>query len=67
MAVSGKGGVGKSCLTVILGRELAGLGCRTLLIEMEPGLGAFDLMMNLGGVYVAFRIFCLGDARRKTV
>ena len=47
MAASGKGGVGKSCLTVILGRELARLGCRTLLIEMEPGLGAFDLMMNL--------------------
>ena len=34
MVVSGKGGVGKSCLTVTIGRELARLGYRTLLIEM---------------------------------
>ena len=47
MVVSGKGGVGKSCLTVTIGRELARLGYRTLLIEMELGLGTFDLMMNL--------------------
>ncbi len=47
MVVSGKGGVGKSCLTVTIGRELARLGYRTLLIEMELGLGIFDLMMNL--------------------
>ena len=47
MVVSGKGGVGKSCLTVTIGRELARLGSRTLLIEMELGLGTFDLMMNL--------------------
>lgn len=48
MTVSGKGGTGKSCLTATIGRELARFGQRTLLIEMEPGPGAFDLMLNLG-------------------
>ncbi len=48
MTASGKGGVGKSCLTVTIGRELARFGQRTLLVEMEPGLGSFDLMLNLG-------------------
>lgn len=47
MVASGKGGVGKSCLTVTIGRELARLGQKTLLIEMELGLGVFDLMMDL--------------------
>lgn len=47
MAVSGKGGVGKSCLTVTVGRELARLGQRTLLVEMELGLGVLDVMLGL--------------------
>ena len=47
MVASGKGGVGKSSLTVCIGRELARLGCKVLLVEMEPGLGIFDLMLGV--------------------
>lgn len=47
MAVSGKGGVGKSSLAATIGRELARLDQRVLLVEMEPGLGAFDLLLGL--------------------
>lgn len=47
MVASGKGGVGKSSLTVCIGRELARLGQKVLLVEMEPGLGTLDLMLGL--------------------
>lgn len=66
MVVSGKGGVGKSCLTVTIGRELARLGYRTLLIEMELGLGTFDLMMNLERGVCCLSVFCPDGVRRKT-
>ncbi len=46
MVASGKGGVGKSSLTVCIGRELARIGQKVLLVEMEPGLGSFDLMLG---------------------
>ncbi len=50
--VSGKGGVGKSCLMASVGREMAQLGQKTLLLEFEPGYGSLDLLLNLErGVY----------------
>lgn len=56
MIASGKGGVGKSSLTVCIGRELARLGETVLLVEMEPGLGVFDLLMGLER-----GVLCLSD------
>ncbi|ANM30741.1 hypothetical protein ABI59_15870 [Acidobacteria bacterium Mor1] len=36
LVVTGKGGVGKSALTAVLGRSLAGPGKRVLLLEVDP-------------------------------
>lgn len=36
IVVSGKGGVGKSTVTAMLGRMLSGMGRKTLLIEVDP-------------------------------
>ncbi len=45
---SGKGGVGKSTLTVFIGRALVSLGRRVLLIEMDAGLRGMDIMLGMG-------------------
>ena len=36
LVVTGKGGVGKTTLTAVLGRLLAGRGKRVLLLEVDP-------------------------------
>ncbi len=65
MTVSGKGGTGKSCLTATIGRELARFGQRTLLVEMEPGPGIFDLMLNLGRGICGLSDLLSGDCEEK--
>ena len=53
---SGKGGVGKSTLTVSLGIAAASSGKRVLLIELDAGLRGMDIMLGLSGV-----VYDLGD------
>ena len=47
---SGKGGVGKSTLTVSLGIAAASSGKRVLLVEMDVGLRGMDIMLGLSNV-----------------
>ena len=49
VVASGKGGVGKSTITSSLGRMLAKMGNRTLLIDMDAGLAGLDLMLDVSG------------------
>lgn len=49
---SGKGGVGKSTVTVNLGTVLARRGRRVLVIDMDEGLQSLDLMLGIGTVSV---------------
>ncbi len=44
---SGKGGVGKSTLSVGLGTAMAARGKRVLLIDMDAGLGSLDHMLGI--------------------
>ncbi len=53
---SGKGGVGKSTLTVSLGIAAALNGKRVLLIELDAGLRGMDIMLGLSGI-----VYDLGD------
>ena len=53
---SGKGGVGKSTLTVSLGIAAASSGKRVLLVELDAGLRGMDIMLGLSGV-----VYDLGD------
>lgn len=59
---SGKGGVGKTMSTVALGRELADLGCRTLIIDLDTGLRNADLIMGVSNRIV----FTLLDVVQET-
>ncbi|MDD2955763.1 MAG: P-loop NTPase [Oscillospiraceae bacterium] len=43
---SGKGGVGKSSLSALLGASLSALGKRVLLMEMDCGLRSLDIMLG---------------------
>ncbi len=52
MVASGKGGTGKSTLSVLLGAALAERGQRVLLMELDCGLGSVDLIAGLGGQVV---------------
>lgn len=44
---SGKGGVGKTVLSVNLALRFASLGMRTLLVDLDPGLANVDVHMRL--------------------
>lgn len=44
---SGKGGVGKSTVSVLLGAALAQAGKRVLLLEMDSGLRGMDIMLGV--------------------
>ena len=46
---SGKGGVGKSCVCVNLGLELARAGMRVLLFDADMGLANLDILCGLSG------------------
>lgn len=48
MVCSGKGGTGKSTVSVLLGAQLAARGKRVLLIELDSGLRSVDI---IAGVY----------------
>lgn len=48
LVCSGKGGVGKSTVTVCLARALCARGCRVLLVDCDVGLRALDLLTGLG-------------------
>lgn len=49
MVASGKGGTGKSTLSVLLAAELAAAGKRTLLIELDSGLRSVDIIAGVCG------------------
>lgn len=48
LVFSGKGGVGKSSVTVMLGSALASVGKKVLLIDADAGFKSLDLLMNVG-------------------
>lgn len=54
---SGKGGVGKSTLSVSLGTALAARGRRVLLIDGDAGLSSLDLMLGIA----ERRVFDIAD------
>ena len=49
MVCSGKGGTGKSTVSVLVGARLASLGKRVLLIELDSGLRSVDIIAGVSG------------------
>lgn len=47
VVTSGKGGVGKTSLTLGIGRCLAAMGCKTVLMDTDIGLNNLDVLMNV--------------------
>ncbi|MBC8571348.1 nucleotide-binding protein [Zongyangia hominis] len=47
LVTSGKGGVGKSTVSLLTGAALAQRGKKVLLIEMDAGLGGLDIMLGV--------------------
>ncbi len=47
LVTSGKGGTGKSTVCVMLGRALAEIGRRVLIIELDSGLRGLDIMLGV--------------------
>ncbi len=45
--VSGKGGTGKSTVTAGIGRELAGMGNKVLVIDCDSGMRGIDIMLGV--------------------
>ena len=65
MVASGKGGTGKSTLSVYLGARLAAQGKRVLLVELDSGLRSVDIIAGVcGRRYTTSRIFFPADAIR---
>jgi len=60
MVCSGKGGTGKSTVSVLLGRSLARLGHRVLLVELDSGLRSVDIIAGVYGrtVYDIEDVLC---------
>ncbi|MBE6886022.1 MAG: septum site-determining protein MinD [Ruminococcaceae bacterium] len=48
LVTSGKGGVGKSTLSALLGQAFSTLGKRTLIVELDAGLRCLDLFLGFG-------------------
>ena len=59
---SGKGGVGKTSVTLGIGRGLSAMGCKTLLIDTDMGLNNLDVLMNVED-RIVFDISDVADAR----
>lgn len=47
VVTSGKGGVGKTSLTLSMGRGLASMGCKVVLLDTDIGLNNLDVLMNV--------------------
>lgn len=47
LVTSGKGGTGKSTVCVMLGRALAAIGRRVLIIELDSGLRGLDIVLGV--------------------
>ena len=60
MVCSGKGGTGKSTVSVLLGACLARLGRKVLLIELDSGLRSVDIIAGVYGrtVYDIEDVLC---------
>ena len=60
MVCSGKGGTGKSTVSVLLGACLARLGRKTLLVELDSGLRSVDIIAGVYGrtVYDIEDVLC---------
>src|SRR5699024_9776133 len=60
MLCSGKGGTGKSTVSVLLGAALAQLGRKVLLVELDSGLRSVDIIAGVYGrtVYDIEDVLC---------
>lgn len=60
MICSGKGGTGKSTVSVLLGAGLARLGRKVLLVELDSGLRSVDIIAGVYGrtVYDIEDVLC---------
>ena len=60
LVCSGKGGTGKSTVSVLLGACLARLGRKTLLVELDSGLRSVDIIAGVYGrtVYDIEDVLC---------
>lgn len=60
MLCSGKGGTGKSTISVLLGASLARLGRKVLLVELDSGLRSVDIIAGVYGrtVYDIEDVLC---------
>ena len=69
MVASGKGGTGKSTVSVLLGSRLAAMGHRVLLIELDSGLRSVDIISGVYGktVYDIEDVLCGRCAGDKAV
>ena len=50
MICSGKGGTGKSTVSVLLGAGLSRLGRKVLLVELDSGLRSVDIIAGVYGL-----------------
>ena len=60
MICSGKGGTGKSTVSVLLGAGLSRLGRKVLLVELDSGLRSVDIIAGVYGrtVYDIEDVLC---------